>query len=341
MSFWMDATERIQRLRAQEFARERKESKQLFEAMDKLAPVIFSAIGGKHPIESASVKVEELVSDLELRRKVFEQYSEWLTVSPEKVEQNKEELARERSGIRRREKLHKARDTIHRGLMQLFEAAREGDADAAEELVDAATLAAVLVSSAENSLPDLFKTIARQKSHWPFLATHKAGWEKAAAHRIARLDLGEVMQVLHVRFRSVKGSDANLPARRWAKAAVRTIEEAKWRRVMIGGLIRDFGPGDAFADFYAHSGWEFGADPQWAKSVMELKPFSKESFKQWKPVVREVIRDQIADFHMRQEWETQRNTAAENGKTSKGELQNAILDDIVSALERVAPAVSC
>lgn len=341
LEFWTAATQRIQRNRARELARDRRKSRQLEEAMDKLAPVILAVLGGNRPIETASVDVQNLVPDVELRQMVFDQVSERLNSSPEDLKQTKEELARERSDIRRREKLHKARTAIQRGLLQLFESAHNGDADAAEGLVEVATLATVCLSSAEKARHELFKPLARWRTHWPFLAKHEAGWDKAALQHIAALDLGAGLQVFHVRFRSVRGADANLPARRWAKAAVRVAEETKWRYVMFGGLLRDFGSSGAFADFFVESGWEFGDEPDWVKSVMKLKRFSKESLLEWKPVVKEIIRDQVTDFHELPEWTTQRNTAAANGKTSRGEVQNAILDDIVSALERLAPDRAC
>lgn len=341
IEFWMVATERIQRNRAREFARERRMTKELEEAMDKLAPIILAVLGGNHPVETASIDAHELVPDAELRRKAFGQYAEWLKNNPDDLEQTKKELARERSDLSRCETLHKARASIQRGLMELFEAAQNGDADAAEGLVEVATMASVFLSSAEHARQELFKPLARWRTHWPFLANHEAGWEKAALQRIAELDLGAELQVFHVRFRSVRGADANLPARRWAKAAVRVAEETRWRYVLFGELVRDFGSGGAFADFFVESGWEFGNEPDWVNSVMKLKRFSKESLAEWKPVVKEIIRDQVVDFHKLSEWKTQRNTAAANGKTAKGEVQNAILDDIVSALERLAPDPDC
>lgn len=341
LEFWMAATERIQRNRAQELARERRKSKQLEEAMDKLSPIILAALGGNDQSENAAANAQELVPDAELRRKVVDQYAEWLKENPEDLEQQKEELAHTRSGIRRREKLLKACDTIRRDLLQLFEAAHNGDADGAKGLVDVATLAAVFLSSAGKAKPELFKSIARWKTHWPFLAKHEAGWEKSVLQHIAEFDLGAELQVVHVRFRSARGTDANLPARRWAKIAVRIAEETRWRCVLVGGLVRDYGSSDAFADFFVESGWEFGDEPDWVNSVMKLKQFSKESLVEWKPVVKAIIREQVPDFHELPEWETQRNTAASNGKTARGEVQNAILDDIVSALERLAPAPVC
>ena len=50
-----------------------------------------------------------------------------------------------------------------------------------------------------------------------------------------------------------------------------------------------------------------------------------------------MIREQMSDFHARPEWSTQRNTAVVSGRKAPGEIKNAILDDITSALERLVP----
>jgi hypothetical protein len=49
----------------------------------------------------------------------------------------------------------------------------------------------------------------------------------------------------------------------------------------------------------------------------------------------------MPDFHTQPEWANQRRTAVANERDSVGEIQNAILDDIVSALARLAPGKPC
>ncbi len=276
-----------------------------------------------------------------LRRKVFENYAEWLAKTPEEIDRNKEQWEYEHAAIQRDDKLLKAVNRIFAGLLHLHEAAHAGDRESAKYLAEVATCATAFLASAEAAQPELFRDVARGMAHWPVMANYQPGWEKAAILRVSELDLGACMRTIHVRFRSMKGTDANLPARRWAKAAVRAAEETRWRIYMVGQLIRDFGSSGAFADFCIESGWEIGNDPDWVKAVVELKLFSQESLANWKPVVREIIRNQVNDFHTLPEWRTQRNTAAANGKDSKGEIQNAILDDIVSALAKLAPESSC
>jgi hypothetical protein len=53
--------------------------------------------------------------------------------------------------------------------------------------------------------------------------------------------------------------------------------------------------------------------------------------------MRDMIRQQLPDFHTRPEWKNQRSTAAQGARNTVGEVQNAILDDIASALKRIAP----
>ena len=127
------------------------------------------------------------------------------------------------------------------------------------------------------------------------------------------------------------------PARRWAKAAVRAIEETRFRFLSLRGLLREFGSIEALSNYCSEASWDMGKDPEWVEGVVELKQFSSESLTQWKPVIRKMIREQLPEFHTRPEWNTQRNTAEASGRNTPGEIQNAILDDIISALRRLAP----
>jgi hypothetical protein len=77
--------------------------------------------------------------------------------------------------------------------------------------------------------------------------------------------------------------------------------------------------------------------PAWAPKTKELPDFSEETLGHWAPLVREMIRDQIPDFHLRSEWSNQRNSCKARRRDTKGEIQNAILDDIASALKTIAP----
>jgi len=71
--------------------------------------------------------------------------------------------------------------------------------------------------------------------------------------------------------------------------------------------------------------------------VADLPGFSERSLPRWKPVIRAMIREQMPEFHKHSDWGNQRRTAAASGRDTPGEIQNAILDDICSALGRIAP----
>ena len=85
-------------------------------------------------------------------------------------------------------------------------------------------------------------------------------------------------------------------------------------------------------------GMELGEFPQWVEDAFQLPAFCTGTAKDWGKVIREMIREQVAEFHTLPEWETQRNTARQGGRDGRGEIQNAILDDIMSALKGIAPA---
>jgi hypothetical protein len=198
--------------------------------------------------------------------------------------------------------------------------------------------AAVLLGITEKRHPNLLKPIAKSQILWPVLATDEPGWEKEAVCRIAELRLGAELGKPKVRFRQARGADANLPARRWAKAAVRTIEETHFRCLAFGPILREFGSTEAMADFCVETHWTYGQNPRWLDDVVRLGKFSTETLPQWKRAVRKMIREQLPEFHAGEEWATQRNSAEARGRNTVGEIQNAILDDITSALERIVPA---
>jgi hypothetical protein len=212
---------------------------------------------------------------------------------------------------------------------------------AAEALLEAATTAVVLLSSVASSNPDTFRKLAAMTKMWPVIAKNEPGWEKSAVEEISSLSLGEKLAFLKTRLRPVRGSDVALPARRWAKAAIQTIDETRWRFPFFLSMMRQLGGSDAWVEFSIRHNWDIKKYPDWVESAMDLKVFSVETFDDWKVVVREIIREQMPDFHLRPEWAMQRATAEANGRNTPGEIQNAILDDIVSALKRLAPESEC
>jgi hypothetical protein len=235
----------------------------------------------------------------------------------------------------------RAMESMARGLSALALAADTGDAGATKALIELVTEAVGLVETLVVRHPDVVRSLARDRTRWPVLASEETGWEREAARRVAALELGAGLQWLKVRFRQARGTDANLPARVWAKAAVRTLEAARQQHLLFGALRDRFGSLKALATFCAEAGWAVGKSPPWVALAAGLAPFSTVSLPEWKPVIRALIREQMPEFHTRPEWSNQRNTASHNGRNTVGEIQNAILDDISSALSRLAPGPPC
>jgi hypothetical protein len=310
----------------------------------KVMPILMEALSNRVPVEVAARQIKSLVPDKALRKKLAEVFSKALVATPEQIAKQKRsiarreaKLARDESDLDRSSRLLKSREAIHHALSRLAKAALAGDLDAARHLAEAATDAAMFLHGVEGLHSDLLRPIARGKTYWPVLASEETGWEKGVVQRIARLELGADLLCFKVRLRKARGADANLPARRWAKAAVRAIEETRFRFLCFSQVLREFGSIEALSDYCLAARWSLGHEPEWVKGVAELRQFSSESLAAWKPVVRKMIREQVPDFQTRPEWSTQCNTAEASGRNTPGEIQNAILDDIISALGRLAP----
>jgi len=163
------------------------------------------------------------------------------------------------------------------------------------------------------------------KGTWPVIARDEPGWERSAVGEIQQLELGKGLSVFKTRLKQVRGSDVNLPARRWAKSAVRTIDETRWRLPFFMELVKKLGGSDGWAEFAVRRNWDIAKLPGWVGSAMGLEPFSEKTFREWKAVVRQIIRESVPEFHLLPEWSTQRITCEANGRGTPGEIQNAIL----------------
>jgi hypothetical protein len=305
--------------------------------MRKTGPILHKLLRGEISAESAIQKLKRLVPDKQLLRELFDVWDGVAKGTPELLARQKEERAREELAIAKSGRLLKARKAILAGLTTLFDMAAAGDARAADGLTEAAVQAARLLRFLEKKRPELVEPIARANLQWPVLASDEPGWEQEAVRRVTDLKLGTDMLPYRLHFRKARGADANLPARLWAKAAVRTIEATRCRCLSFGSLLHEFGSAGGMADFSLETGWDYGKHPEWMAEVADLKALSIETLPQWKRVVRKMIRQEAPDFHTRPEWATQRMSASARGRDTTGELQNAILDDIGSALERIAP----
>ena len=222
--------------------------------------------------------------------------------------------SRDKPRANKNQRVLKARGSFSEILTVLNEAVEEGSVEGAEALAEIASYAAWSLQIEEQKKPELFRRVARATQLWPVMARHEPGWEKEALQRVSALELGADLQIYEVRFRKARGTDTNLPARRWAKAAVRTIEATRLRLLGFGAVVREFGSHQALADFCMETGWQIGEQPEWMADVVKLPAFSKESLPSWKLAIRKMIREQMPDFHTRPEWNSQRNTAVANGR---------------------------
>jgi len=335
-SFCRAAEEQILKLRRARLLQQKADFAKFSAAQRKTQPVFLKVLRNEIPPEVAAKELKKLVPDKAILGKLFEFWKSATERTPEKAAAAKEEAARQSSELAKCETRSKAQNAVSAGLERLAEAVQEGDAEATNALVEAAIHAVGLVGIMAKVQSELFRPVARNQTVWPVLANDDPGWAEKAAKQIAGLELGAELQVWQARFRQARGADANLPARLWAKAAVRTLEQTRLRYLFFAKLARDFGSAKAFAQFWVQTGWETNSIPSWAENITDLGEFSAESLPKWKRAVREMIREQVPDLHSRPEWSTQRNSAEARGRGTPGEIRCAILDDICSALDRIA-----
>lgn len=216
----------------------------------------------------------------------------------------------------------------------LAERANAGDSDAIRDLVRVGHEVIQFLLIAKLAHPELVRTVSKSEGLWPVLISRKSTWEKNVTAQLRGLELGTDLDVFHVRFESPRGPDENYPARQWAKAAVRNLEETRWRFVIYGQYRSEFQQmvyqGDA----------DLASIPPWTEAACRLPLLSTQTVPTWGKVIRDMIREQVPDFHTQPEWENQRKTALHSGRNTMGEIRNAILDDIVSALKRIAPRIA-
>ena len=339
--FWLAAKQQTQKLRAKELKQREARLKELQAADRKTRPVIRRVLRDEISAEAAGRKIGRLVPDKELAGELFDHWQKAAAATPETCAELDRNIQQGEADLRRLTPLRKADKAVHAGLWVLVEAAMAGDVDAAKDLAEAAISATSWLQMAERVCPEVFGRLARMRTEWPVLADEEPGWERDAVRRVQELGLGADLRFIRTRFRKARGTDANLPARLWAKAAVRVADVTRARWLVFAGLGRVFGSTDAFHDFCTASGWEPGKHSKWADDAGPLEVFSHSSLPKWKRIVRQMIREDFPDFHLRPEWENQRRTAAANGRDSVGDIRNAILDDIVSALARLVPEDVC
>lgn len=295
--------------------------------ISKVAKILQRHFADKISGEEAAKKIRTVCHDKQQLRELFDFFAEPASTSNVTAEQ----LREAKTDITRKEKKLRAWVQTSRQMAVLGEYAQVGDCDAIETLAKIGTDLVLLLMVVERTHPEAVRKVARSSMLWPFLASAKTGWKSDMVERIEKLELGKHLEVLHTRFQSARGADENYPARQWAKAAVRTIEETRLRHLLLREVRSEI------EEIVFGGTVSFAQSPEWAAQACSLPMLSKAASREWGAIVRTMIREQLPEFHTRPEWKIQRNTGRLSGRNTRGELQNAILDDIVSALRRIAP----
>lgn len=312
----------------------------------KLSPVIEQTLetfrsraAGTIDQETAQRKLREICPDEKTRMEIIQFL--W-PILEERLDMTSEERAAQRAGaeqalatkgeeLEKRSELLEAWEQARLALEVVSSQVLAGGEKAIEDAAAIAEQAILLLVMAEKLHPAAVRRVAAGRMAWPLLGSREPDWARGAAVRIESLQLGSGPELFHTRFRQPRGSDENHPARQWAKQAVRVLEETRLRRAIYADYRSEF------EDLILEGKIDRTDFPGWVDAALKVPVFSSASARQWGQVIREMIREQAPDFHTAPEWSNQRNNAKRNCRDSRGEIQNAILDDIVSALSRLAP----
>ncbi len=230
---------------------------------------------------------------------------------------------------------HSKDAAIVRAMSALGESALAGNSDPSLllALLDAVEGAIGALWAIAISRPERLRALARKRCIWPVFATSEPGWENNAAKLIADIQLGQECP-LSPKFRDARGTDEGWPSRLWAKAAVATVTETL-DRLQTYRELRD--QADALV---ATGRWRIAPLPRWAANLT-LPPLSKQSLKEWIPLVRQMIREELPGFELHEAWRSVYRTKAQNviknSTKITGIVANRILGDICEALKTLAP----
>jgi hypothetical protein len=307
--------------------RELRERQRRFAAFPKVGKVLRKYLSEEIAPEEAARRIRKICPDDGVARAALD----FFTAPPPSAAASEKQLAVRKAEIDRSERILKSWKEASRHIEILASYANAGEPDAVKDLVELGHHAVQFLMFTKLTHPDVVRVISRSKTLWPLLVSTTSSWQKSAAQQLKGLELGKDLEVFQVRFEEARGADENYPARQWAKAAVRAIEETRWR-FLTYGQYRDEFQQIVFAGRAA-----LAKMPLWAGQSCRLGPLSKKTAPAWAKVMREMIRQQAPNFHTLPEWINQRRTAARSGRDTVGEIQNAILDDMASALKRIAP----
>lgn len=314
--------------------RRRRELRNRKRGLKKQAPLISKV--GKILQEHLADEIDQEETARRIRRicpddKTARSLLDFFSSPPKKSLPSEAQLIREKARIDRSERILRSWTQASRHIEILATHANTGDADAITNLAELGHHVVQFLLVAKRIHPEVVRSVSKSQGLWPLLVSAKSSWEKDAARQLEGLELARNLEILQVRFTSLRGSDENYPPRQWAKAAIRTLEETR-RRVMTYGEYRE-----EFQHIIFAGKAKLAETPLWAGAACRLPFLSTETVPAWAKVIRDMIRQELPDFHTRPEWQNQRNTATHSGRNTAGEIRNAILDDIISALKRIAP----
>jgi hypothetical protein len=322
--------------RQERLAAEQQHIDQRLSVVTQSIAVLKSEAAGQISEAAARQKLWEIAPDHHTQR----DFAEFLDQALERRSFTAEQIAAENLNFEARERevaaageLIQAMDRAQEVFAVLSNLVEAGEARAIQDVIYIAERAILLLEVAAKAHPDTTRKIAAFQSAWPVLFLNEPGFGSAAAERIQSLQLSSGLEPLRAEFRQARGADENYPARQWAKAAVRTIEETKTRALVFARYKFEF------RMLILEGKAKCCDEPDWVNGAVKLPPFSTASCRGWGVVIKSMIREQVPEFHTLPVLQAQRNSAAHRCRATRGEIQNAILDDIVSALRRLAPPV--
>jgi len=211
----------------------------------------------------------------------------------------------------------------------------KGDASAAAALLRMAEQVTWVLQLQYRSAPELFRNHIEFMDRVPVIATLRPGWVRRAEESVRCLNLGS--KRVSSRLKGSAYKTEHNPCRAWAGWALDVLEQnrltiAYWQEI------------PAYLQAGNRPDLELELPPQWVIKSWELPALSKQTLSEWSLLVREMIRDQVPEFHDLPEFKTEiqrikartrhRDDVAA-GKPLTGTLQTALLDKIVNAMRSI------
>jgi hypothetical protein len=181
-------------------------------------------------------------------------------------------------------------------LEKLSDDAFAGNQSAAKFLVELTTHLSFRICALEKKQPEIMSEIARKINVWPVATNTQPGSNEEMLARLNGLFLGkDIPPQIEPSFRKARGCDENYPARRWAKAAVRCVNTTRFMQSQL--VSRK----DSVDKNLEQGTWKRGVEPAWVSKAKDLPDFlqTPNVRKQWADVIREMIRQELPDFHTR------------------------------------------